>query len=497
MHLTLPLTLALAAPAAPPPPNFTFDTGRLTNWEGDGFYLTAARGQGPSRSFAACSSDRGRRGHTAILHRTFTLPADAGTLRFAAAAVRPAACPSNGDLDVVLEAAGRVFLPRQVRGDGGWKPSPELLPPGPGGGPREYQWDVSGYAGQRVRVELIDRDPRPGCFLVCGDFRLVPREDTAGREFAEAMVKLTREHHLGPVARIDSIHFTAVTNAADDYTEERLYNCETIYALFFDHFRGKGFAVREPAGKLMVAVFDSQEGFEAYLGTRMPTAVTGIYHRVTNRLVVYDYATNRALVAFKQAGRKEADKIRGGLVRQRVLGSFNRIAREQRADANVGTIMHEVAHQLSFNGGLLNREGDVGCWLAEGLATYCESTANGAWQGVGEPNPMRAAALAAPARGQSPFVPVRDLVADDAWLRRATNTEAVLQGYAQSWALFRYLMEERPQALRKFLTLVYPRRTPDHRLADFVECFGDLEKFEGRYRGYVRQVVAEQVRPPR
>src|SRR5262249_54358486 len=160
----------------------------------------------------------------------------------------------------------------------------------------------------------------------------------------------------------------SITNADDDYTEERLTNCETIYALFFEHFREKGFAVREPPGKMMVAVFDTQEGFEAYLGTRMPSAVTGIYHRGTNRLVVYDCASNRGLKAAQRAGEQEASKIAGGLLRQRVLGSVNRQARERRQDANVGTIMHEVAHQLSFNGGLLNRDGDVGCWLAEGLA---------------------------------------------------------------------------------------------------------------------------------
>jgi hypothetical protein len=430
-----------------------------------------------------------------LLHRTFTVPADAAVVRFTAAAVRPASCKPNADLDVVLEAPGRVYLPRQVRAADGWKPSPELLPPGAGGRPREYQWDVSGYAGQRLRVAVVDKDLRPGCFVVCGGFRVVPRDEVHGKEFAEAMLKLTREHGLGTMDRFDSKHFMAITNAADDYTEERLYNCETIYALFFDHFRAKGFSVREPAGKLMVAVFDSQDGFEAYLGTRMPTAVTGIYHRGTNRFVVYDYATNRGLVAYKRAGRKEADKIPGILTRQRVLGSLNRQVREHRADANVGTVMHEVAHQLSFNCGLLEREGDVACWLAEGLATYCESTAGGAWQGVGEPNPLRAQALAAPARGKAPFLPLRDLVGGDAWLRQATSTGTVLQGYAQSWALFRLLMEEKPQALRKYLALVRPRRTADHRLADFAECFGDPAKFEARYREYVRQVVAEQVRP--
>ncbi len=183
MHLTLPLALALAAPAGGPP-NFAFEDGRLTGWEGDGFYLTPAGGQGPSRASAACSGDRGPAGRAGLLYRTFTVAAGAGVVRFTAAAVRPASSPANGDLDVVLEAPGRVYLPRQVRAADGWKPSAELLPPGPGGRPREYQWDVSGYVGQRLRVAIVDKDLRPGCFVVCGGFRVVARDEVKGKEFA-------------------------------------------------------------------------------------------------------------------------------------------------------------------------------------------------------------------------------------------------------------------------------------------------------------------------
>lgn len=497
MYLSLPLVLSLAVPAAAPLANFAFETGRLTDWEGNGFYLTPANGQGPGRTFAVTSGDRGADQRTGILHRTFTVPADAGLIRFTAAANRPAGCKATADLDVVLEASGRVYLPRQVRTAEGWKPSTELLPNGPDGKPHEYQWDVSRYAGQRVRIAIVDRDERPDCFVVCGGFRAVAREDNSAKEFATLMLKLTREHHLGPMERFDSPHFVAITNALDDYTEDRLNNCETIYSLFFDHFRAKGFTVREPSGKLMVAVFDTQAGFEAYLGNPMPAAITGIYHRGTNRLVVYDFATNRALLAMQRAAREQADKIAGGLIRQRVLGSVNRQVRENRENANVGTIMHEVAHQISFNCGLLNREGDVACWLAEGLATYCESTANGAWQGIGEPNPQRVGGLVPVVRGQAPFMPLKELVGSDDWVRKATRAEQVLQGYAQSWALFHLLMEERPQALRKYLELIYNRRTPDQRLADFVECFGDLTKMEAHYRQYVRQIVSEQARPAR
>ena len=170
--------------------------------------------------------------------------------------------------------------------------------------------------------------------------------------------------------------------------------------------------------------------------------------------------------------------------------------REFKDDVNLSTVMHEAAHQMSFNTGLLNRQGDGPVWLVEGLACYCEATDNGKWQGLGEVNPGRAGVLAAVLKAKGPFIPLRTLVTSDDWYRKSGNAGVMLLGYSQSWALFRMLMEERPQALRGYLTLLADRRTPDHRLADFGEAFGaDLAKLEARYRAYLAEVVQQQERP--
>ncbi len=226
----------------------------------------------------------------------------------------------------------------------------------------------------------------------------------------------------------------------------------------------------------------------------MPNLVTGLYHRPSNRLVVYDYAQNRAFKEGSDKAREKLKNIPATLAGKRVLGAFNREVREMRDDANVGTIMHEVAHQLSFNCGLLNREGDVAAWLAEGLACYCEGTEGGMWLGVGAANPMRVSQLAAQKRGDGPFIPLKNLVGGDDWLRRG-DPGTILVGYAQSWALFRLLMEERPAELKKYLAMIYARRTPENRLGDFVECFGSLEKLETRYRAYIKELVQQQAKP--
>ncbi len=485
------ILLAAALPAATGGlPNFGFASGRLDRWEGAGFYVTPAANHGPGRAFAVSSSDAGKPGSRGLLHRTFVVPPDAGAVRFTAAAVRPRGRDAGPLLDVVLDDEDGRRVAKQVRTDKGWQSAAKLLPL-QNGRLRAYRFPVAHLAGRTVRVAIADEDDRPGCHVICGGFGFESRDEYNSRDFAEHMIGLVRDNRLTPVTRFDSRHFMALSNAGDDFSEDRLYNCETIYALFFDHFRGKGFTVRAPREKLMVAVFDTPAGFEAYLGGKQSTAIRGVYHPPSNRLVVYDYGQNRAFLSEKQYADRLVRQLPTHLERERAVSAVNRSAATYRSDANIGTVMHEVAHQLSFNCGLLNREGDVPVWLAEGLACYCESTANGAWQGIGEPNGERAATLAASA----PLLPLRSLIENDDWIRKAKTMKPVVLGYAQSWALFAMLMEEKPQALRKYLALIESRHTPETRLADFTEVFGtDLDKLETHYQAYVRGVVRQQVR---
>jgi hypothetical protein len=307
------------------------------------------------------------------------------------------------------------------------------------------------------------------------------------------MLALARDRDLKAPARYESRHFLALSNADELFTERSLYHCETLHAAFFDHFRSKGFAVREPPGKLMVALFDTQGGFEAYLGRRIPPTLTGMYHRDTNRLAVYDFQTNQAFAEGRERGKEQIRRIPTELDRRRVFDDFSRQVRAIRDDANTSTVMHEAAHQLSYNSGLLNRQGDTPSWLSEGLACYCEPTVNGSWRGPGEPNPQRLQCLVDPVRTDH-LIPLRTLIENDDWLRRATSVDPVLLGYAQSWALFRFLMEERPEALRRYLATIHPRRTPEHRLADFGQAFGDSGKLEVRYQAYLKEIVAREGR---
>ena len=432
MHLTLTLMAGLTLPGTIP--NLDLAGGKAEPWQGDGGKIVL---RGTTRVFTTADDGGTTR---AILHRTFTVPPGAAAIEFAAAAYRPAGAAAGGMLEVVLEAAKREAVPRQVRQGGEWVAAPTLS--GPSGGQlREYRWPLDAYAGKRVRIAVVDADGRAGCHVVTTGFRLVTRDELNGRKFAEDMRKISAR----PL-RSDSKHFMALGTASAADSEYRLANCEAIHALFFEHFRTRGFEARVPTDKLMVAILDTQERLRRLHGREAP--------RVRHRPVPPRDEPARRLRLRHQPrlrlGRRPRRPSRTGgssdLERERNRLTFGRAVRDRREDTNISTMMHEVAHQLSFNCGLLNPHGDVPVWLAEGLAVYCESTVKGAWQGIGEANPSRAGVLAPASRGDTPFIPLRDLIRSDDWIRKARRTDRVVLGYSQSWALFRMLMEERPEA---------------------------------------------------
>jgi hypothetical protein len=498
------LTLALVSttlldptPSASLPPLYNLDFGNATleTWEGKGFYVTATDPRGPGKDWGVCSSDGDTPGRKAMLRRVFTVPKGAGVLRFQAYASLGNGCQLSDQLDIVLMAAGKRIVPKKVLKDDAWVSTPKLRGK-LNGQPREYLWDLSNYVSQQLQVVLIDQDERPGCHVFCTGFRYVPRDKYDYQEFAKFMLKLESEHKLPPLQRFESKHFICLSNTDDDFTIMRLRNCELIYNLFLDHFYRRGFPVREPGYKMMVAAFDSQAGFEAHIGQRMPAGITGVYMKDSNRLVIYDINRNNYIVAKRQNITNTSKGIFSDLDRMRFVETEGRKTRELANDVNISTTMHEVAHQLSFNCGLLNREADVPLWLAEGLATYCESTRDGNWQGVGEPNPDRIETLSQVLGGRLPYLKLETLIESDQWMGDAS---AAIAAYAESWALFRMLMEERPNEFRKYMHRIYTRKAPAHRMPDFQWAFGkDLQRFELRYQEYIReQVTAHPPRPKR
>ena len=476
--------------------NLDFGQGSLAGWEGGGFVHRKAEGTFP----AGASSDEATGGKaTGTIRLVVDIPANARLLTFVACADGPGDFTPDHRLAVLLVVAGeKTALPRMTQSAAGqWIASPRIESPWLGK-PRVYAWNVAPHREKRAQIVLVDQDERPGNHLFAGSFRFTTdavggttarrqpdHPDEAGAsepDFAAFMLDLVKKRKLAPMSKFDSKRFAAIGNAPSEFSKDRVRNCEVFYDLFLKHFQQKGFTVAAPKERMMIAIFDSHAGFDSYFGRTMPEGIAGIYDTRSNRLILYDLATNRGLVAGKDAAMKQLSGAPN-----RNIETLERKINDWTKDANLSTTMHECAHLISFNCGLLNRRADVAAWLAEGLATYCESTDQGDWTSLGSLNPMRIDELHR-VRGQ--FMSLTELIRDEKWL----GTNRVLLGYSQSWALFHMLMNDRPKDLRRYLTAIHDHRTPESRLADFQHAFGDLAAVQVRYNAYLRDVMAKQ--PP-
>src|SRR5262249_7732350 len=229
----------------------------------------------------------------------------------------------DGPVDIVVLAAGKKIVPKLVWTATGWQPA-SVIQSSSAGDMHRYLWRLTDYAGQPVRIVLLDEDNRPGCYLTCTGFQLLYTAEHEKEEFRQAMVDLAGRHDLTAMVLYEGEHFIAMSNANLDFSQARLNDCELMYGMFYQHFGAKGFLPQPPSGKLMVAIFDSQTGFEAYLDQKVATGVTGIYHPSTNRFVVYDYGQNRDYVSQKEKAQQHAKALQSSVERQRYLGAVQR-----------------------------------------------------------------------------------------------------------------------------------------------------------------------------
>ncbi len=93
---------------------------------------------------------------------------------------------------------------------------------------------------------------------------------------------------------------------------------------------------------MTVITLKDDSSFRAFIGADPGDDVGGHYDLETNQLVVFDFRD------------KKEDKP----------GNAERV--------NLFSLIHETAHMLCFNTGLLSRQADVPDCISEGLATFVE-----------------------------------------------------------------------------------------------------------------------------
>lgn len=239
-------------------------------------------------------------------------------------------------------------------------------------------------------------------------------EDTRAVEAVRARALKVQ---LGPIEVRWTDHFVGVGDAPPrDYIDQALLRCEAFAKDFLDHFGKIGFKLRYPTQRMVVVAMKDADSYQAYSGEERGAAVGGHYDLGDNQLVVFDFRANQAQLA---AGAKRI---------------------------NTFTLIHEAAHMLCYNTGLLTNVRDIPDAISEGLATYAEI-----WT---PPRPREHSAIGRVnlprlnvfLQDDARWISVERLLADDAVFQDEATVDVA---YAESWLLVHSLLR-RPESVARF-----------------------------------------------
>ena len=338
-----------------------------------------------------------------------------------------------------------------------------------------------------------------------------------------ARANLTDE--LGPgFSLLKTDHYSIAYDTDREFARFHGRLFEATFGAFVAFFEASGFALTMPSERLDVVLFESERRFRRYADDYgIVGGANGFYSIGSNRIAFYDAfddANYRTLIANVRERERELDALKrsiAGRRRGRVRlqfgggGAAEYSAKEAEAivsrkqtellaerrrlqtffeERNLTTTIHECVHQLAFNLGVQNRFADNPTWLAEGLATYFETSGYAAAGPSGLRNPERYEQYRA-ARSANALIPLVTLLTDDGIFRDADKAKR-LKAYGQSWALFRYLSDARPVVFYEYLRVIAAeRRLPDEaarkarRLELFRAAFGEhLGAFERAWHAH-------------
>jgi hypothetical protein len=149
---------------------------------------------------------------------------------------------------------------------------------------------------------------------------------------------------------------------------------------------------------------------------------------------------------------------------------------------NIASTLHEAAHQLCFNSGLLSRRVKHPFWVSEGFATAFETTHPALEFGPGHDNRSRMKALDEAAR-RGTLVPLVQFIG----VTDMSGTAITDQGdaYAQSWGMLTWLYRTRLEQLQTYIARLNAG-------ADATEAFkqtiGDPASLEAEWRKFVTEL---------
>ena len=277
-------------------------------------------------------------------------------------------------------------------------------------------------------------------------------------------------HFVGSHRVATSQHFRMVHTGDADAGEALVDMLEEGRARFLHLFSAAGFALYDVGQPLVWALFDTHAEFDrmSFETERRDLSWLDAYYSPQTNCVTLVRLQTEEMVADSD-GTVVATSARPLACTTPVSGT------------DVARVLHELAHQLAFNSGVMERGVVYPLWAAEGLADYfagflspCAQRRSRFWAGG-------LTAAKGDGRGSSltlrELVGLTDLPGDDSTVANAIYDEAE--------SLFGFLLETRRDALLAFLAAAALSRsgeaTRSEREGKFVSAFGDIDLLEAAW----------------
>ncbi len=315
------------------------------------------------------------------------------------------------------------------------------------------------------------------------------------REFGKTFEVGTTRHYLvvAPQGRASS--YAAIFE--DQYTTMQRY------------FKTRGFLLADLEFPLVAIILPGRQQFVDYAqadGAKAMVGMLGYYSPRTNRVALYesreksvalsaiDPATGMsgtALAAgFPQANLDSATPVANAIpLKVIAVGHQPPFFGSVQGDLK-STMIHEATHQIAYNIGLHSRLGETPRWVIEGLATVFEPDgvrdSSAGWTAKQRINRDRYLGFQNFAKNRRTPKSLRSFVETDSLYQTA-----VLDFYAQSWALSFFLVESRPRNYSAYLKRIAARDPfseypGSERLADFKDAFQtDFDLLDAQFLRYI------------
>ena len=295
---------------------------------------------------------------------------------------------------------------------------------------------------------------------------------------AEMLERLKAEFPPGEGYYIDTYGpFIVVYTTSKAFANRCGTLLEKVHTQYMAYWRRQGVELTAPEFPLVAIVLSNEARFRQYAaqeGISLFREQCAFYHKLTNRIVLYDITGQQA---FQEGNQRRVNA--------------NDARRFLSQPDNIMTVVHEAVHLVGFNTGMHPRHAPNPVWLYEGLALLHEvpyMRDSSGWTIGPHINPPRLVQLRRYLGRQHMESPIIKMIQDD---KLFSTPATALDNYALAWGITYYLVKKRPKELAAYLKILQTK-TPESddngeiRIREFEACFGsDWNAFDRDFLNFV------------